>query len=519
MNIQDKKARLNDSPRMIREEHSSKNENLHISTNHAASEPDNLNSQNKKRNIIRKILISGCILMGLYAILWIIGYTSFHQYITVCGSYPYYSVRKNGFEGLVKKHNLLGIDYYQEIIPCEYEAVFHSNVESKQGYNPQNLPVIVRATNNKIAIASTSGFFYTYFKYDEVGYETATFWAVFDKHDPYGRQFGDFYIAPALENNKWRLIDNKGTPLTDAVYDEIEPPYDGFKIKARIGRKWTSLDAEDLYKVKLNGGFYSSNVSVETRSSSMNSSIGTDKIIKISDYIKVGTTWVCTSKSIIGYEIKSYFAFLANNKVLWLLETLNGNIFPVGLGNISKENNTYKLSYLASYPPHKNISMYYGDNNIDFYITIDKKANLSISSKSSDPFLFDEKTYNLAKNKKHFKPSSSLVDQIWGTDNGDKASITFINEYEAIIDEDSYSRTVLYFCTNYEKQSGYIAIKSGDNLSDENLIGSWKAELKEIYLEELNIYTNAYSSEMRLHREGLDETSEQEVIPVDCTIV
>jgi len=279
----------------------------------------------------------------------------------------------------------------------------------------------------------------------------------------------------------------------------------------------------DLYLIKLNGGLNQSADAIKYSDAKISNSKleinekYNDVSVKISNYIKAGTTWKCTSKSIRGYDVKSYFVFLSNNEALWLLETPNGNTFPVGLGIYRHENNTCKLSYLASNPLHQKISMYYGDNDIDFYITIDNNANISILSNSNDPFLFDEKAYVLKKHKIHFKPSSSLVNQTWGVDIGEKPCITFKTEYEALIEESDYTSSVLYFCLDNE-QGGYIAIKSGDNLSDENLIGTWRTGYKKIYNSDLMKEIESYFSEMRMHREGLDDVYNQEFIFIDCTI-
>lgn len=126
------------------------------------------------------------------------------------------------------------------------------------GYSPTDCAVLIRDFNAKLAVASINGILYTDFMYDAIGFDNdGSFWATFNHNsDGYEPQIDGFFIAPALENNKWRLVDNHGTPLTSAIYDEIEPPYNGINLRARIGRKWSTLDMSGLYLIKLNGGWY-----------------------------------------------------------------------------------------------------------------------------------------------------------------------------------------------------------------------------------------------------------------------
>lgn len=527
MDTQGKKLRGSETHKMLREDNPIKNENLCNSTKSTTT-----SSEKKcKKGICKPLIRALIVLITLYALLWVLGYASQARYDNGIFGYidsQYCGISKNGSVGLAKRVYVLGIEYYKEIFSCRYRSCAPVPIQSQKlpyGYSPSDRVVLVRDFNGKLAVASIYGILYTDFMYDAIGFDNdGSFWATFNHNsDGYEPQIDGFFVAPALENNKWRLVDNHGTPLTSAIYDEIEPPYNGINLRARIGRKWSTLEMADLYLIKLNGGLNQSADAIKYSDAKISNSKleinekYNDVSVKISNYIKAGTTWKCTSKSIRGYDVKSYFVFLSNNEALWLLETPNGNTFPVGLGIYRHENNTCKLSYLASNPLHQKISMYYGDNDIDFYITIDNNANISILSNSNDPFLFDEKAYVLKKHKIHFKPSSSLVNQTWGVDIGEKPCITFKTEYEALIEESDYTSSVLYFCLDNE-QGGYIAIKSGDNLSDENLIGTWRTGYKKIYNSDLMKEIESYFSEMRMHREGLDDVSNQEFIFIDCTI-
>ena len=252
--------RMNKTNKMLREEHSIKNENLYASTKSATTSP------NEGGNRLSKLLIiwGGCVSIGLHIILWTVGYISIARYDDSISSFfndQYCKVSKNGNQGVVERIYILGVELYKEVIPCRYQNCTGSSMLSQQcpyGYSPNDKVILVRDFNGKVAVASTCGVFYTDFIYDAVGfsYNDGSFWATFNRNsDGYLQQIDGFFVAPALENGKYKLIDNKGTQLTSAIYDEIEPPHDGLKLRARIGREWLTLDVKGLYAVKLNGGF------------------------------------------------------------------------------------------------------------------------------------------------------------------------------------------------------------------------------------------------------------------------
>lgn len=220
----------------------------------------------KKRGLYQIIgkyfIICIGVLITLYAILWGTGYISRCRYDYVRGTSHYYphlsgfngymEISDKGLYGLVECYSILGVDIYMEKLPCVYKGIVLSKLESYKedawGYHPSQLPVLVRGNNDKLAIASVEGVFYTDFIYDKIGYDSrGLFCAVFDSESEYESQLSMF-IAPALENTKWGFVDNRGNALTPAIYDEIEPFYDGFNAKARIGRKWYTITANSLAK-------------------------------------------------------------------------------------------------------------------------------------------------------------------------------------------------------------------------------------------------------------------------------
>ena len=70
-------------------------------------------------------------------------------------------------------------------------------------------------------------------------------------------------------------------------------------------------------------------------------------------------------------EIKSYFVFKSNNEVLWFWSTPKENMIPIGDGNFDASSG--QLSFSASYPLLKNISIYLDrEDPITFNVDLDK---------------------------------------------------------------------------------------------------------------------------------------------------
>lgn len=255
MDTTGKNAKVSENRKMLREERSEKHENLYPSTKPAPA-PDKKGAKNKTS---RWLIGGASLFIGLYAVLWVAGWASKARYDIVRGDHHFpdiYSVGKNGYEGLVHVCDVLGVEFFTEVIPCEYEKIYFPCLASGEypgEIEPDEWPICVENGNGKIAIASIYGEFHTGFLYDTVGFEGRdSFFPVF--YSDY-QQIKGFFIAPALEGGKWRLIDNEGTILTPAIYDYIEPPYNGLKIRAKAGRKWSTLDATELHAVKLSGGY------------------------------------------------------------------------------------------------------------------------------------------------------------------------------------------------------------------------------------------------------------------------
>ena len=257
MDTQGKKLRGSETHKMLREDNPIKNENLCNSTKSTTTSSDT----KCKKGICKPLLWALSVLITLYALLWVLGYANRIRYDLVLAEWhyaQYYSVSKNGRVGLVESISILGIEFYKEIFPCKYKDCTPLSMQSQKlpwGCSPTDCAVLIRDFNGKLAVASINGILYTDFMYDAIGFDNdGSFWATFNHNsDGYEPQIDGFFVAPALENNKWRLVDNHGTPLTSAIYDEIEPPYNGINLRARIGRKWSTLEMADLYLIKLNG--------------------------------------------------------------------------------------------------------------------------------------------------------------------------------------------------------------------------------------------------------------------------
>ena len=167
-------------------------------------------------------------------------------------------------------------------------------------------------------------------------------------------------------------------------------------------------------------------------------------------------------------DVTSYFTFTSETDVVWLFETPRENVFPVGYGKYSKEYNTIFFSHLEKV--HEKISIYYAETDIKF--TFDPTslvARLLINHDHSHDYL--NRFYNqgnvfrLTKEKVSLVPNKNLVGTSWGIydANNDVAGTLYFKTWNEVLIN---GETHLYVCVG-----NLLAIKSGDNLNDENLVG------------------------------------------------
>lgn len=178
-----------------------------------------------------------------------------------------------------------------------------------------------------------------------------------------------------------------------------------------------------------------------------------------------GTTWSYTDRS---SGVKTYFVFTTETDVIWLLGTALGNVFPVGFGKYNPSVGTMRFS--ASDKLHKGIAIYYGEEAVVFNINQNKKtAVYKIGDEWLNRFYNGGKEFSLSKEKHSLLPNRKLVGSRWKYKYEDEeGKIYFKTWNEAVLsgDEDP-NRSVAYVCIG-----DMVSIKSDDNLSDENLIGS-----------------------------------------------
>ena len=209
------------------------------------------------------------------------------------------------------------------------------------------------------------------------------------------------------------------------------------------------------------------------------------------------TVWSYTQR-MYGWEknqvVTSFFVFTSQTEVIWLFETPRNYMFPVGVGAYNSQNHTIVFSHTILV--HKRISLYYGDETIKFEFSVgpnnDASLRLSNDDKYLKPFYNDGGLCNLTKEKYTIQPNSNLIGTSWGYDiEGERGFIYFKSKYEVLIDGEPHL---------YVSFGNNVFIKSGDNLSDENLVGS------------------VNGNEMIVHRDGLDVFGDEEEYQYQITM-
>lgn len=207
---------------------------------------------------------------------------------------------------------------------------------------------------------------------------------------------------------------------------------------------------------------------------------------EVTDNIEImeRTTWTYTehvSYGDVSYDVKTYFIFTSQTDVVWLFGTPKGNMFPVGFGIYNPS--TGNLTFSASDKLHKKISLYYADNTIIFkFDPSSGKTRLYINDDELSDFYNNGRDFYMTKAGYTLTPKDDLVGTFWKVGEGDETFIVYFKSWnEAVIHGESEEPCAYVYIDDM------VSIKSGDNMSDENLIGRYRG-----------------GNEMPLCREGLD---------------
>lgn len=167
-------------------------------------------------------------------------------------------------------------------------------------------------------------------------------------------------------------------------------------------------------------------------------------------------------------EITSFFVFTSQTEVIWLFETPRNYMFPVGIGSYDAQRHTITFSYTN--PLHKRISLYYGDNTIEFEFSVNQNQNNEARLKLCNEDYFLKRFYDdgavcrLSKEKYVLQPNPNLTGTSWRYDiDGERGFVYFKSKYEVLIEGEPHL---------YVSFGNNVFIKSGDNISDENLVGN-----------------------------------------------
>lgn len=178
-----------------------------------------------------------------------------------------------------------------------------------------------------------------------------------------------------------------------------------------------------------------------------------------------GTTLSYTERLFMNdyyIDVTTYFTFVNSTEVVWLLETQRGFVFPVGFGMYNPE--TQKISFPYENKLHQKISLYYPNEDIEFqFDSLTNQAKLNEDDVFLSRYYNQGNSFTLTKERATLKPNDNLVGSSWVAALGDEKYILYFkSRNEVLLDGISHA----YVCIGNS-----VAIKSGDNIADENLVG------------------------------------------------
>ncbi len=173
--------------------------------------------------------------------------------------------------------------------------------------------------------------------------------------------------------------------------------------------------------------------------------------------------------------LSSYFTFISSTDVAWYLGAPSRFIFPVGYGSYNPQYGT--ITFSKDKITHKKISLYYGDQDIVFkFIAADNIAKMNMLSNDSDilELYKNGATFTATKELYSLVPNSYLIGTSWVFNkySDNTASLYFKSRTEVLINGESH----LYVCLD-----NFVSIKSGDNIGDENLTGTFNSKTMYLY--------------------------------------
>lgn len=192
-----------------------------------------------------------------------------------------------------------------------------------------------------------------------------------------------------------------------------------------------------------------------------------------------GATYSYTDKN---SGVTSYFTFISSTDVAWYLGSPSRFMFPIGYGEYNSQFGT--ITFSKDKPTHKKISIYYLDSDIVFRLTLGGNQT-TMRLVNDDEYLSryynNSETFTIIKESYNLRPDPYLVGTSWLYEShgeySEKISLYFKSTTEVLIDGESH----LYMCLD-----NMVSIKSGDNLGDENLVGTFNTEIMYLYRDGLS---------------------------------
>jgi hypothetical protein len=159
--------------------------------------------------------------------------------------------------------------------------------------------------------------------------------------------------------------------------------------------------------------------------------------------------------------VKMLLIFQDNNDVILGFESSDRINFPVGFGKFDPESGN--ISFSSTEDRNRNVSFFYsGDINIKIVRSAADEIKVSTDNPEIGAFLED----GVMKRGSSIELSDKLVGSTWGDDEG--YTVKFTTPTTAFMSGGDY--------VGYMLVGNSIAVKTGDNLSDETVIGTLSAD-------------------------------------------
>jgi len=195
-----------------------------------------------------------------------------------------------------------------------------------------------------------------------------------------------------------------------------------------------------------------------------------------------GTTWSYTEKVYNEKdvsEVTMYFGFTSTTNVIWYFSTHDNFVFPVGFGTYDAKSGT--ITFLHTNPLNKWVR----ETIILNFYSISNQATMTFKDEwQATRFYNDGRSFKLNKEKYSLSPNSRLVGTSWRLVDATEEMIIYFKSINEVLIDGEMSP---YVCLGNN-----VSIKTGDNLTRENVVGNYNGNIMYLHQSGIAHITNDY---------------------------